>query len=241
MSSATAIIPHERQRSKYRCLSCGTTENMGRRRYCSVDCRQKLRLRLDARTGLVEALNTRCATFSFSETLIMMDILPYGSSEIFSFLFPRTPGKKPSEDFSSMADILGERWWAEKRRTNKRFLASQHVLEQAVRNYKPLTSVKPVITTFSSVKKTSLLILNLGHADLCSPRLQELIKTSFRQQAKVHHPDAGGDAEVFRKLYQAYEEMISWANNPTFIRRRGFPDKWFYDGDKKKWVQPLPG
>ena len=171
----------------------------------------------------------------------MMDILPYGTSEIFSFLYPRTPGSKPGEDFSRMADILGEQWWAEKRRTNKRSLASQHVLAQAVRNYKPITSVKPIITTFSSVRKTSLLILNLARTDLFSPSLQQLIKTSFRRQAKLHHPDVGGDAEIFRKLHQAYEEMIAWANHPNFVRRRGFPDKWFYDGDKKKWVQPLPG
>ncbi|MEI7637063.1 MAG: J domain-containing protein [Syntrophus sp. (in: bacteria)] len=237
---ATDLIPHEHKRIRYRCLSCGTTENIGRRRYCSVECRQKLRLRLDARMGLVEVLNTRCGTFSFSENLIMMDILPYGSSEIFSFLYPRSPGKKPADDFSRMADILGEQWWAEKRRTNKRFLASQHVLEQAVRNYKPLTSVKPIITTFSSVKKTTLLILNLERSDLFSPALKQLIKNSFRQQAKIHHPDVGGDSEIFRKLHQAYEDMISWSRNPTFIRRRGFTDKWFYDGDKKKWVQPLP-
>ncbi|MDI9570553.1 MAG: J domain-containing protein [Pseudomonadota bacterium] len=241
MKATTSIVPRERQRKQPRCLSCGATENMGRRRYCSLECRQRLRLRLDARTGLVEALNTRCATFSFSESLIMMDILPYGTSEIFSFLYPRTPGGKPGEDFSRMADILGERWWAEKRRTNKRFLASQHVLSQAVRNYKPITSVKPIITTVSSVKRTSLLILNLAQADLFSPALKRLVKTSFRQQAKLHHPDVGGDAEIFRKLHQAYEEMIAWAENPTFVRRRGFPDKWFYDGDKKKWVQPLPG
>ena len=240
MIRTNALILHEHYRSKYRCLSCGTTENMGRRRYCSVECRQRLRLRLDARMGLIEVLNTRCGTFSFSENLIMMDILPYGTSEIFSFFYPRSPGKKPAEDFSRMADILGEQWWAEKRRTNKRFLASQHVLEQAVRNYKPLTSVKPIITTFSSVKKTSLLILNLERSDLFSPALRQLIKNSFRQQAKIHHPDVGGDSEIIRKLHQAYEDMISWSKNPTFIRRRGFPDKWFYDGDKKKWVQPLP-
>jgi len=33
---------------------------------------------------------------------------------------------------------------------------------------------------------------------------------------------------------------LFWADNPTFIHRRGFPDKWYYDSDNKKWVQPIP-
>jgi len=39
-----------------RCLSCGTTDNMKRRRYCSLECRQKLRHNLNIRTGLLQAL-----------------------------------------------------------------------------------------------------------------------------------------------------------------------------------------
>jgi len=42
-----------------RCLSCGTTANMKRRRYCSIECRQKLRHNLNMRTGLLQVLQTR--------------------------------------------------------------------------------------------------------------------------------------------------------------------------------------
>ena len=51
---------------------------------------------------------------------------------------------------------------------------------------------------------------------------------------------AGGTAAAFRRLHAAYQDLLRWADHPTFIRRRGFPDKWYYDGDNKKWVQPVP-
>ncbi|HSQ84528.1 MAG TPA: hypothetical protein VLM43_07355, partial [Desulfobacterales bacterium] len=76
-----------------RCLSCGTAENIGKRRYCSIGCRQRLRYTLDMRTGLLKALNTRYGAFYFTDILIIMDILPYDTKEIFSFIYPRSSGK----------------------------------------------------------------------------------------------------------------------------------------------------
>ena len=94
-------------RIKRRCLSCGTDENLGRRKYCSIHCRQKLRYTLDLRTGLLKTLNTRYATFYFTDTMIAMDVLPYNSKEIFSFIFPLSSGKKPAEDYCIISEILG--------------------------------------------------------------------------------------------------------------------------------------
>jgi len=51
-----------------RCLSCGTTDNMKRRRYCSLECRQKLRHNLNIRTGLLQALQIRYATSTSPST-----------------------------------------------------------------------------------------------------------------------------------------------------------------------------
>ncbi len=238
--------PKEKNRSVYkikaesRCLSCGTTENMGKRRYCSIDCRQRLRYMLDIRTGLLKALNTHYASFYFTGIMIIMDVLPYGSKEIFSFIYPRSPGEKPAEDFSKMADILGDTWWAERRRTNRKYLASRQVLEQANRNNTPTDSVKPLEIKIPTIKGTSLIRLKLGKSELNSPELQRTIKNAYRRQAKKHHPDLGGDVATFRKIHQAYEELINWSESPTFIKRRGFPDKWFYDGNKNRWVQPTP-
>ena len=85
---------------KGRCLACGATLNSARRKYCSIDCRKRLLYKLDVRTGLIRALNAKYATFYFSEVMIIMDMLPYGSEQIFSFFYPRSPGSKPAEDFS---------------------------------------------------------------------------------------------------------------------------------------------
>lgn len=222
------------------CLSCGVTENMGNRKYCSLYCRQRLRHMLNIRTGLLKALHTRYATFYFTDMLIIMDVLPYGSPKIFSFIYPRAQGEKPAKDFSKLADILGSAWWTEKNRTHKRYLASRYLFEQASRNSSVTDSINPLEIKIPTIKDTSLLHLKLGRADLKSSELQKIIKSAYRAQAKKHHPDIGGDTTTFRKIYKAYEELIDWAESPTFLKRRGFPDKWFYHGEKNRWVQPTP-
>ena len=228
---------HEKRR---RCLSCGTTKNMNRRKYCSVDCRQKLRYTLDIRTGLLKALNTRYATFYFTDMMIIMDVLPYGSKEIFSFFYPRSNGKKPAEDYCSMSDMLGNEWWAEKNRTHKHYLASRRILHRAVKNEPVFGSVMPLETKIPAVKEASLTFLKLSKAELSSPELEKIIKSAYRLQAKKHHPDLGGNTDTFRKIHQAYLDLVRWAENPSYLKRRGFPDKWFYDGNKNKWLQPTP-
>jgi hypothetical protein len=55
-----------------------------------------------------------------------------------------------------------------------------------------------------------------------------------------YHPDRGGDAAGFRNLHAAYEQLLGWLEHPVFVRRRGFPDRWFYDGATNRWVQPAP-
>ena len=222
------------------CLSCGISEKMGKRRYCSIDCRQRLRYKLNIRTGLLKALNIRYATFYFTNTLIIMDMLPFNDKEIYSFIFPRSSNNKPADDFSKMSDILGNSWWTERKRTNRKYLASRHVLEKANRKNVQTDSVKPMEIKIPSVKGKSLINLKIGRAELNTPELQKNIKSAYRAQAKKHHPDVGGDTAAFRKIHQAYEELISWAESPTFVERRGFPDKWFYDGNKNRWVQPTP-
>jgi hypothetical protein len=241
-SFMTYIVHHflESNGHKNRCLSCGTTENVGRRRYCSKACRIRLHDKLEARTGLVRALNTRYATFYFSEDLIVMDMLPYGSHDIYSFFYPRSPGRKPAEDFGHLADLLGDLWWAEKRRTNKRYVAAHHVLEQAFRNRVPIFSVKPAMVKVPSIRATCLTELKIDKSALTSPDLKKIVRNAYRRQAKEHHPDLGGNALKFRRLYRAYEELANWAMTPNFVKKCGFPDKWFYDGNKNRWIQPLP-
>jgi hypothetical protein len=40
------------------------------------------------------------------------------------------------------------------------------------------------------------------------PSTQREIKSAYRKQVKLHHPDAGGDANKFRELQAAYEFAI---------------------------------
>ena len=225
---------------KNRCLSCGTSENMSRRKYCSIECRQNLRYHLNLRTGLLRALNTRYATFYFTQAIIIMDVLPYGSTELYSYIFPRSSGGKPVKDFCTMSNILGNAWWAERNRTNKRYLATQFILEKAKSKNANSENIRPVEVKEPARLAKSLTFLRLNKADLNSPQLQRKIKSAYRKQAMRHHPDLGGDAAVFRKLHEAYEQILKWSDNPVFVSRRGFPDKWFYDGGTNRWVQPAP-
>ena len=236
------VVQHvpKKEKPKNRCLSCGTAENLGHRRYCSLECRHKLRQNLNMRTGLLRVLNARYATFYFTDTMVVLDILTYDSKTLFSFIYPRLTGKTPAENFCHMSNILGNTWWAEKKRTNKRYLASRLLLEKATKNHLPCDSVKPLIIRRPTQINRSMTYLQMGPGDLDSKRLKQKIKTAYRHQAKKHHPDSGGDAAFFRKIHQAYQDLIRWAEKPTFVSRRGFPDKWFYAGDTNRWVQPTP-
>jgi len=223
-----------------RCLSCGTTENIKNRRYCSIKCRQNLRQKLNMKNGLLQALNARYATFYFFDTIIILDIVPNGIKEIFRYVGKRKAGNSPAADFSIMTNNMGEAWWAESKRTNKKYLASQHVLKLATRHAISEGSQRPRLIRIPSIKTEVLNCLEIQKADLNSHELKNIIKNAYRRQVKIHHPDMGGQASTFRKIHGAYKELIHWADNPMFTRRRGFPDKWYYNGESEKWVQPTP-
>ena len=224
------------------CLSCGKKEGLGKRRYCSVACRQQLRYRLNVRSGLLKALNTRYATFYFTDSLLVLDILPYNEPGIFSFLYLREKRNTPAEDFSNMSNCLGSSWWQEKKRTQRSYLASRHVLSQADRKSTAVDKLTPREIRIPSLKGSgrALVHLKLKKTDLDRPELKNIIKSAFRREARKHHPDFGGGEASFIRIYKAYEDLMAWADEPTFMRRSGFPDKWFYDGEKHKWVQPAP-
>ena len=72
-------------------------------------------------------------------------------------------------------------------------------------------------------RHVSLIQLQLDRSTLEDPALEKILKSAYRRQAKLHHPDAGGEAADFRKIRNAYEALIRWAENPVFSKRRGFP------------------
>jgi len=222
------------------CLSCGETENMKNRRYCSLECRQRLKSQLNIRTGLLKALNARYATFYFNSSEIILDILTRDSMDICSFIFPRVPGKKPVDDFIRLSTHLGKAWWSEKRRTDKRYLANRVVLDKAGKRSQERGIPFPGEITAPVHVKNDLICLRLSRGDLESSHAPAQIKSAYRRMAKQHHPDQGGDSVKFRKIHEAYQRLVEWSKTPVFIKRRGFVDKWFYDGNRNKWVQPLP-
>ncbi|MBI9085100.1 MAG: J domain-containing protein [Desulfobacterales bacterium] len=223
-----------------RCLACGDRLPPRKRRYCDPDCLQRLHLSLNRRTGLLRALNTRYATFYFTDHIVVLDLLPYGTEQIFTFMLHRRSGEKPTADFCKLSNMLGAAWWEERDRTRKRYMASRVVLEKALRPDMPMGTMVPVRTRIPRVEGGSLTTLNLDRFELDPQRLQAQIKAAYRRQAKNHHPDLGGDSISFRKIREAYEKLIEWAQHPNFIRQNGFPDKWFYDGSLARWVQPTP-
>lgn len=226
-------------KSNRRCLACGDVLPSRRRRYCAMACQQHLLASLNRRTGLLKALRTRYATFYFTDLVIMMDILLYGTEQIHSYMLPRSPGNKPVEDFRHLSNILGSLWWNEKHRTNKRYLASRQVLQQAYKNKTPLNSVMPAVLIIPSVKASNLVRLKLDSDDLTPTNLELKIKSAYRRQALKHHPDMGGSQEAFLKIQEAYEKLTQWADRPTFIHQRGFPDKWLYEGARNRWIKPI--
>lgn len=234
-----SMLPVRQDPPRRSCLACGGPLPPRHRRYCANECRQFLLAALNRRTGLLRALNIRYATFYFTELVIVMDLLPYDREQIFSYMLPRSFGKKPVEDFCDLSNMLGSQWWDIRDRTKKRYVASERLLESARKPPLPKEAVIPSTLTVPSVRKSSLVALELCAGELTPANMQGRIKQAYRRQVKRHHPDIGGNARMFLKIQEAYEKLIEWSKNPTYTRRSGFPDKWLYEGANNRWLQPV--
>lgn len=223
---------------KKKCLSCGTTEISGRKRYCSNECRQQLSRRLHILAGLLRALRTRYATFSFNDLFLVLDIKPQGSRKVYRFTFHRSQKHKPAQDLYTMTDEMGSLWWDNKKRTGKSYRASQHLLDRAIRDNIPPESVIPLEVKSPARIGKFLNSLKLTHDDLKSTMAHKAVKSAYRKEALKYHPDRGGDSASFRKINTAYEELITWLKSPAIRIRKGIPGKWCFDGNK--WKTPLP-
>lgn len=238
-NAANNYIPAINCKGGRLCLACGEVLPPRHRRYCGMACKQHLLASLNRRAGLLKALNIRYATFYFTEFVVIMDLLPYSCDQIHSFLLPRRPGNKPVQDFCELSNTLGTVWWNERNRTKKRYLASQHLLDQASKPDAPVERVVPSALVVPAVRNGNLISLDLNADQMTSGRLESLIKQAYRRQVKKHHPDIGGNPHMFLRIQDAYEKLIDWARHPTFTQKRGFPDKWLYEGAYDRWVQPL--
>lgn len=236
VETLTALV-HVGAYPEYYCLSCGSTENIGRRRYCSKTCRLDLLWRLRILATLLRALRTREATFSFTESSLTVDIRTCDSKKAYRFEYARKKKRKPALDLYEMTDELGGLWWEREKITGKRYRASQFLLERAVRKNVSAEEVMPQRIKRPLRIGKSLTCLRLESTDLYSENAREAVKAAYRREALKHHPDRGGTSSSFRRVNNAYQELLSWLENPELRVRLGVPDKWYFDG--QRWKSPL--
>ncbi|MEW6443965.1 MAG: J domain-containing protein [bacterium] len=238
-SNRLAKVKQPRVRPRPKCLSCGRALPPPKRRYCTDYCRETLEAKLELSVGLLNALNVRFATFTFTDSSLCLHVLPE-RSEVFSFRRERSPYRKPAQDLWNLVESLGASWHLVVKQTGKRYLATRQVLERALRQEASRAEVIPVEEREFLFSRDSLSRLRLTPADLLSPQAKHAVKSAYRREAKRHHPDRGGNPRLFREIHAAHLDLLSWIDHPRYLTRRGVPNKWSYDRYRRarKWLPP---
>ena len=125
---------------------------------------------------------------------------------------------------------------------NSRSFASLSLLQKNCNSTIPVRSIRPndkKKPRFSKEEKKSLKCLKLKLEELISEEKSLKIKSAYKKMARIHHPDMGGDAEEFRKVKDAHEQMLMWSQNPQYTSRKALVDCWSYDASTNKWAPPL--
>ena len=225
-----------------RCLACGQEElPRGRRRYCSEKCKKRLDFALYIATGLVQTLRARYAAFSYTEKLLVLDILPFGATVISRFAWQRSNGKTVAEDLLSMVEQAGREWYEKEGKTGSRWWASQHLLDGRMRSDIPVNTVVPVSRKTPQLnygEKNALRVLELTREQILSEDCVRSIKSAYRRKAKIYHPDKGDRSNKFVEINQAHAELLGWAESPRFSSRAALPHSWCYDAARKRWAPP---
>jgi hypothetical protein len=192
--------------------------------------------------GLLIAFNARYAAFSFDQNFVVLDVLPVWSQDISRFLYRRPGGKKPAEDLKNLILQSGTDWYRLIHNRTSRSYASlvllkkNHKKDLNPKSIRPDKKLKPRLSRF---ERECLKLLELQMEELFSESHVAKIRSAYKRLAKVYHPDMGGDAEKFKKLNAAHQQMLLWAENPHFTLRKALLDCWSYDGATNKWSPPL--
>lgn len=241
IASRKTVWDQTRAREK-RCLACGKPNIDARRRYCSKECRDYIHWVLSLSKGLLRAVNARYAAFSFTDDRVILDVFPIWSKHVSRFVYGRVKGNKPAEDLKNLVLQFGQEWHKIVDNNASRSYASLCLVNQNhTRDILP-NSIRPArksLPRLSRHETTCLEMLKLNRADLSSQGCTAKIKSAYKKMAKVHHPDVGGDEEAFKKLNDAHEQMLSWAENPHYTSRKALPGCWSYDGATSRWSPPL--
>jgi hypothetical protein len=236
------VIPFRKGPRKKYCVSCGTDNLKPGRRYCSPECRQRMKWVLALSEGLLRTFNARYAAFSFTADYVILDILSVWSKEISRFIQLRTPGNRPSEDLKTLILESGRQWYAMLENRVSRSRAALYLLEGSIEKDIDPESIRPESKTtlrLSREQTKCLKILDLGRQDLAYDDRQAVIRKAYKRMAKHHHPDAGGDTEKFKELNSAHQQMLMWCENPNYTCRKALEDCWSYDSSTNRWSPPL--
>lgn len=237
--TSSSLLPGIRIR---RCLACGTEHIKPGRRYCSRQCRQKLMWVLSLSKGLLQTLNTRYATFSFTEHYVALDVMPTWSNGISRFVCERKSGYPPANTLKELVLEAGKEWYEKRSRRISRSFTSQSILEEKVEHSIKPDSIKPNtnrMPKLSADQKKALKHLSISMDRLVFGDYVREIKKAYREMAKVCHPDKGGDGERFKEINSAHELMIQWTSDPKFQSNSALPGCWSYNGYKNRWSPPL--
>jgi len=230
------------ERRVRRCLACGTEDIKPGRRYCSRQCRQKLMWVLSLSKGLLQTLNTRYATFSFTEHCVALDVMPTWSNGISRFVYERKSGYPPANALKELVLEAGKEWYEKRSRRISRSFASQSILQEKVEQSINPNSIMPNtnrIPRLSADQKKALRHLNINMDNLVFGDYVREIRKAYRGMAKVYHPDKGGDGERFKEINRAHELMIQWTRDPKFQSNSALPGCWSYNGYRNRWSPPL--
>jgi len=225
-----------------RCLACGKPGIDGRRRYCTKDCRDYTQWVLSLSKGLLRAVNARYATFSFTDDRVILDVFPVWSKYVSRFVYGRVKGNKPAEDLKNLVLQFGEEWHHIVNHNGSRSYASlclvnqNHAQEISPGTIRPTKRSHPRLSRHQAM---CLEMLKLEKADLSSQGCTARIRSAYKKMAKIYHPDVGGDTEAFKRLNDAHEQMLLWAENPHYTFRKALPGCWSYDGATSRWSPPL--
>ena len=220
------------------CISCGTKLLGRKRRYCSKECKDLLIFALSWLKNLLLALHTNYATFSFTDSHLIINILSFFSKEVSTFLYERIPGKTPAEGLKEVCKTLNKEWYEKKQASRSRRAASEHLLKIGIRDIIPKDNVTPISTSRNSKISRKLTFFNLCLLDLEKNPFKQ-IKSAYRKEVKKHHPDYGGNPKDFINISEAYKDVLYCLSHPNTRTRSGLPGKWSYDGSNYKWSAPL--
>jgi len=222
------------------CLCCGKPTSKNRVRYCSESCRSQFAFKLRWFNNLLRALQARFATFSFTESVLILNLISKHSETVYSYFYERTPGKKPAQDIDGMVFELGDLWWEYLAHGNSERRAADHILRHGHKRVVGRELVEPRKEHCASRISNHLLQLCMKKQDLLdSSDPADTARAAYKQAALKHHPDLGGSSYKFRQIHNAYHQIKTWLENPSFHTRRGVPGHWSFIAGKSKWYSPL--